>query len=243
MKNIFESWLVHKYIAHRGLHNEEFPENSLGAFENAILHNYAIELDVHLISDGTVVVFHDEKLDRMTNKDGYVFSLTKENLNQHNLNNTSYTIPTLEEALKFIDGKVPVLIEIKNSGKVGALEKAVISLLSNYNGEFAIQSFNPFTLNYIYQNASHIIRGQLSGKLENSDLSKTKRFFLRRMHFNKKISKPNFIAYEWSALPNKAVKKFKHLPLIAWYVQNQEEYNKVMPHCDNIIFENFFPKV
>lgn len=243
MKNIFESWLVHKYIAHRGLHNEQFPENSLGSFENAILHDYAIELDVHIIADGTVVVFHDKKLDRMTNKDGYVSSLVKENLKEHKLKNTNYTIPTLEETLKLIDGKTPILIEIKNPGKIGALEKAVISLLKDYTGEFAVQSFNPLSLYYFYQNAPHILRGQLSGTLKDSDLSRTKKFFLRKMHFNKKFSKPNFISYEWTALPNKSVKKYKHLPLIAWYVKNQEEYNKVMPHCDNIIFENFFPKI
>ncbi len=243
MTNIFESWLVHKYISHRGLHNSELPENSLGAFENSIKHDYAIELDVHMISDGTIVVFHDEKLDRMTNQDGYIFSLTKETLKDYKLKNTNYTIPTLEETLRLVDGKVPLLIEVKNPKKVGELEKEVISLLSKYKGEFAVQSFNPFTLNYFYQNAPHITRGQLSGKLEDSDLSRLKKIFLRNMYFNKKISKPEFIAYEWNALPNRAVNRFKHLPLIAWFVQTQEDYNKVMPHCDNIIFENFFPKI
>lgn len=243
MTNIFESWLVDNYIAHRGLHNQNLPENSLGAFENAIKHGYAIEIDVHLISDGTVVVFHDEKLDRMTNKDGYIFSLTKDMLKNYNLKNTNYVIPTLEEVLNFVDGKVPLLIEIKNPGKVGELEKEVISLLKNYQGQFAVQSFNPFSLNYFYLNAPHILRGQLSGKFKDSDLSRLKKNFLKNMYFNKKVSKPHFIAYEWSALPNKAVKKFKNLPLLAWFVQSQEEYTKVMPHCDNIIFEHFFPKV
>ena len=243
MTNIFDSWLVHKYIAHRGFHNSENPENSLGAFLNAIKHDYAIEIDVHLISDGTVVVFHDEKLNRMTNKDGYIFNLTKEMLADYKLKNTSFSIPTFEEVLSLVDGKVPLLIEIKNPGKVGPLEKKVIEILSSYKGEYAIQSFNPFTLNYISQIAPNVLRGQLSGTLQDSDLSRMKKFFLRNMYFNKKISKPNFIAYEWSALPNRVVKKFNHLPLLAWFIQTQEEYKKVLPHCDNIIFEGFHPKV
>ena len=63
--NIFDSWLVQKRIAHRGLFEEGKPENSLAAFENAIANNYAIELDVRALKDGTIVVFHDDKLGRM----------------------------------------------------------------------------------------------------------------------------------------------------------------------------------
>ena len=66
---IFKSWLVERFIAHRGLHDEANPENSLGAFQNAINNDHPIELDVHLISDGTVVVFHDSTLSRLTGKD------------------------------------------------------------------------------------------------------------------------------------------------------------------------------
>ena len=70
--DLFNSWLVNKYIAHRGLHDSTHPENSLSAFQNAIKYDYAIELDVHQIEDGTVVVFHDETLMRMTGSDGYI---------------------------------------------------------------------------------------------------------------------------------------------------------------------------
>ena len=75
--DLFHTWLVEKYIAHRGLHDNNSAENSLSAFKNAIEKDYAIELDVHQISDGTLVVFHDETLSRMTGKDGYLQSLKK----------------------------------------------------------------------------------------------------------------------------------------------------------------------
>ena len=74
---IFNSWLVKDYIAHRGLHNSHVPENSIGAFINAINQGYAIELDVQQIADGTVIVFHDNSLSRMTGKDGYTKNLIK----------------------------------------------------------------------------------------------------------------------------------------------------------------------
>ena len=57
--------LVFTDFAHRGLWNETLPENSMGAFENAVAHGYGIELDVHLSSDGKVMVFHDDTLTRM----------------------------------------------------------------------------------------------------------------------------------------------------------------------------------
>ena len=60
--DLFKTWLVEQYIAHRGFHNNTFPENTIGAFENAIKEGYAIELDVQQISDGTIVVFHDTTL-------------------------------------------------------------------------------------------------------------------------------------------------------------------------------------
>ena len=78
--DLFKSWLVETPIAHRGFHDDAHPENSISAFKNAIAHGYAIELDVQLLSDGTVVVFHDESLSRMTGNDGYLKFLTKQDL-------------------------------------------------------------------------------------------------------------------------------------------------------------------
>ena len=70
MKDI--QWLLSTPVAHRGLHNAELPENSIGAFENAIEHGFPIEMDLHITDDGELVVFHDSSLGRMTGKDGFV---------------------------------------------------------------------------------------------------------------------------------------------------------------------------
>ncbi len=240
--DIFKTWLVERCIAHRGLHNEIYPENSLGAFENAIKNGYPIELDVHLISDGTIVVFHDDILSRMTKKDGYVKNLTKENLGDYNLLNTKYTIPTIEEVLKLVNGQVPILIEIKNTSKVGDLESKLLKILNSYNGEFAIQSFNPFVIKWFKDNAPNILRGQLAGFFKGEKMPFIQKFALKRMLLNKK-SKPDFIAYDARNVPNRFVKKYDNLPLLVWCVKSQEEYMKVVKYCDNIIFENFEPKI
>ena len=243
MEDIFKSWLVETPIAHRGLHDKVSPENSLSAFSKAIEKGYAIELDVQLLSDDTVVVFHDESLSRMTGNDGYLKFLNKEDLKVLKLAGSKEHIPTFEEVLKLVDGRTPLLIEIKNQFKVGKLEQKVIDMLKNYKGEFAIQSFNPFSLQYFKNHAPNFPRGQLSGYFKGEKLAWIKKFLLKRMSFNKSTSEPNFISYDASTLPNRFVRKFKKLPLLAWTVRSKEEYLKVIKYCDNIIFENFIPEI
>ena len=241
--DIFNSWLVTDYIAHRGLHTKEYPENSLGAFMNAIDHGYPIELDVQAISDGNVIVFHDYSLARMTGRDGYTKNLTIKELKSYFLGKTEFTIPTLEEVLKLVDGQVPLLIEIKNEGKVGELEKNTWELLKNYNGEYAVQSFNPYSLEWFKVNAPKVLRGQLASYFKGDNLSFIKKFALKRMLLNKKVSEPNFISYDAKSLPNRFVKHYKNLPLLAWCIRSQSEYMKIVKYCDNIIFEGFEPKI
>lgn len=241
--DLFKTWLVEYPIAHRGLHTDEMPENSLGAFQNAIDNGYPIELDVHLTCDGTVVVFHDDSLARVTNKDGYVKNLTKDTLKDYSLFGTKYTIPTFKEVLDLVDGQVPILIEVKNTGKVGELESALLKILKDYTGEYAIQSFNPYVLEWFKKNAPQIARGQLAGYFKGEKLSFIKKFALKRMLLNKKISCPDFISYDARNVPNRFVNKYKNLPLLVWCVRSQDEYLKKVKYCDNIIFENFEPKI
>lgn len=240
--DLFKSWLVEKYIAHRGLHDEQSPENSLSAFEKAIENGYVIELDVQQISDGTVIVFHDATLSRLTGHDGYVKYLIKDDLSSCYLGGTKETIPTFQEALNKICGRTPILIEIKNSGKPGKLESQVLEHLKNYCGQYAIMSFNPYVLKWFKDNAPNIIRGQLSSFFKNENLNLLKRIVLKKMLLNK-VCEPNFIAYNALNLPNRFVRKYNTLPLLAWTIRSQEEYMKVVKHCDNIIFEGFQPKI
>ena len=241
--DIFNSWLVQTPIAHRGLHDKEHPENSLSAFQCAIDGGYPIELDVQMISDGTLVVFHDESLSRLTDNDGYIKFLNKSDLDILTLKDSKEKIPTFDEVLKFVDGRTPLLIEIKNPSKVGELEKKVIEALKDYKGQYAVQSFNPYVLEYFYKHAPNILRGQLAGFIKHEKLAFFKKYALKRMLLNKKISHPNFISYEAKRVPNRFVRKYKKIPLLVWTVTSQSEYLKVVKYCDNVIFEGFEPKI
>lgn len=247
--DLFNSWLVNKYIAHRGLHNDKIPECSLGSIKNAIDHDYAIEFDIHPLEDGTPVVFHDETLKRLTGEDGYIKKIKDiEELKTFNLLNTKgekteEKIPTLKEALDFINGQVPVVIEIKDYNLNSNFEKHIYDVLKDYKGDFAIMSFNPYTLKWFKHNAPEIIRGQLACSFKDQKIGTFKKFVLKRMLLNKSVSSPHFIAYKYDEVPNKYVKKYKDLPLLCWAVPSQQEYMKVAGHCDNIIFEHFEPRI
>ena len=243
---IDEPFITKSFIAHKGLHDHESPENSLSAFKKAMDNNYIIECDVQLIADGTVVVYSGEQLAKMTGRDGYVKNLIKAQLEDYKLLNSQECIPTLEEVLKLVDGKVGILIDLKdNQSRIGQLEKAVCKLIRQYKGDVAVQSFNPLSLEWFAKYSPNVLRGQVActftGK-QFKHLSWSKRRCLRKMKFNK-LSQPNFISYDANELPNRFVKKYQNLPIIGWTVKSQEEYRKCFKFVDNIIFEGFTPRV
>jgi len=242
-------WLRTLPIAHRGLHDaaKGIVENSPSAFEAAARAGYAIELDVRASSDGEVIVFHDRKLDRLTQQSGTLSDRTTHELTQILLDGSADTIPTLKEVMSQVAGRVPLLIEIKNTGRlVGALEQAVANLIADYPYEVAVQSFNPYSMGWFAKNAPGVLRGQISEGYRDPDddirLAPHERFVLRHMLLNF-ICRPNFVAYEWQGLPTPSVRAAKAigLPVLTWTVRNPDTWDQVAPYADNLIFEKFRP--
>ena len=64
MKNI--DFLKENLIAHRGLHSSNTIENTISAFIKAMEFGYIIELDIHILRDNTIVIYHDFNLKRLT---------------------------------------------------------------------------------------------------------------------------------------------------------------------------------
>ncbi|HUD10936.1 MAG TPA: glycerophosphodiester phosphodiesterase family protein, partial [Candidatus Saccharimonadia bacterium] len=102
------TWLTRVPIAHRGLHSDGVPENSLPAFKAAVTGGYGIELDLRMSVDGQLVVIHDATTDRMTGKSLRVSQVSADRLSTLALAETTFTIPTLDTALGAIRGAVPV---------------------------------------------------------------------------------------------------------------------------------------
>jgi glycerophosphoryl diester phosphodiesterase len=108
-------------IGHRGAKGYE-AENTLISFEKAIdLNADGIELDVHLSSDGEIMVIHDETIDRTTNGKGFVKNFTSSQLKE-------FGIPTLIEVLELAKQNCFINIELKGIGTT----KPVVDLISHY---------------------------------------------------------------------------------------------------------------
>lgn len=234
----------YKYIAHRGLHSKELNilENTLEAFKRAMDNNYAIELDVQLTKDNEIVVFHDYNLERMTGKNIYVKDITLNKLKRITLKGSFSTVPTLKEVLSLVNGQVPLLIEIKNDGKISILEEKLIEILNNYNGEFMLESFNPFVVSYFKKNTNFLC-GILVCKIYESIKGK-----LVGMLFNLllllNILKADFIAYKYKDLDKKIIRKItkRNIPLYVWTIDNEEDLENSSKFSQGIIFENVMPK-
>lgn len=238
-------WLFVRPIAHRGLHAAGVPENSLAAFERAISRGMPFELDVQRTADGQLVIFHDAVLDRLTGSSGSIAEKPLADLKMLRLSGSSQSIPTLSEVFALCRGRVPILIELKNEGKVGPLEDAVLAEIARYDGQVAIESFNPFSVLHIRRKAPHILRGQLSGDFrDRRDIRGLKRYVLRKMLLNL-FTRPHFVAYDVTALSIRGLKKLKRRcgrrPLLLWTVRNREQYQIARKFGCNVIFENIEP--
>ncbi len=239
-------WLRQLPIAHRGLHDSEqgVLENSMSAFEAAVEHGYAIELDVQVTRDGDAVVFHDERLERLTDTVGKVRRRTSDELTKIALSGSNDCIPTLQAVFEMVRGKVPILVEIKNpTRKIGKLESRVADLLASYAGDAAVQSFNPLALQWFHKNAPMVARGLLASDYRNItqvNMSRRAQFIMRNLLLSP-LGRPNFIGYDVDALPAiaPAIMRRVGLPLLAWTVRTDEQRITSERHADNIIFEGF----
>lgn len=235
-------------IAHRGLHSQTIPENSLAAFTAALDNQYAIELDVQVIADHEVIVFHDDNIQRMCGEDKPVASLVRQDLDSCLLKSDSQhreeKIPLLKEVFNLINGQVPLLIEIKRQPHFRQANLYILNELNKYKGQFAIQSFDPMILGWFAKRAPNMIRGQLSSDFRNEPLNPVTKYLLRNFKLNF-ISKPSFIAYDVRDLPRPEVerRRKKGQMIIGWTVDTQDVYERVKGFCDNIIFEDFQPLV
>lgn len=233
-----QHWLKTKPIAHRGLWNDKIIENSLSAYKSAIDNGYPIEIDVYLTTDGNLVSFHDQSLKRMTGADGFIFEKSLTELKELSLLGSKEKIPTLQEVLELAKGKIPLLIEIKDQPN-GKVVDALVSALKDYDGEFAIQSFNPLYVNKIKKLAPQFIRGILGTEKHAEGKSFLTKFILKHLSLNFLI-KPDFISYSFTGLPL-SKKKVKSKVVIAWTITNKQTAFEVKDKCDNFIFENFIP--
>lgn len=237
MKDI--DWLKEMKIAHRGLHDKKVPENSLSAFKKAMDHGYAIECDIQASLEGLPVVFHDANLKRMTGLDKMIYTISQEALNQLSLKETSDKIPSLKDVLNLVQGKVPLLIEIKSESPIVSLTHQVLMLLNDYQGKVAIHSFDPKVVRLLKKEAPHLLRGQIACYFKNESMFFLKKWALKHMIYNL-INGPDFVTYAIEDAPNKMLNRHrKKMPIIGYTAKNKKAYNEALDYFDNAVFEGF----
>lgn len=231
--------------AHRGLFGPDVPENSLAAFARAAEAGYGIELDVQLSRDGEVVVFHDAVLERMTDATGKVCEYTLAELKTFSLAGTEQKIPTLTEVLALVDGRVPLLVELKGESTDTAVCTAADAILRTYSGAWLVESFNPLLLRWYKKHHPEVLRGQLTSDLTGG-LGKTMRNRLLDSLLLNAVTRPDFMAYDIrypNRFPLRLCVGLMGAGRFVWTIHNEEEYKKAGEQKAFAIFEQFCPPV
>lgn len=237
-------WLVERPFAHRGLHGPDCPENSLAAILRAVEAGFPLEIDVQATREGVPVVIHDWTLERLAGREGRISEMRLEDLRRARLLGTEEGIPTLQEILEAVNGRVALLIEIKNRGLTGHVENGTANLLRDYQGLFAIQSFNMWTVHWFRTYCPEILRGQLSCQFNTDPMAAWKKVILSHYGMNW-LTRPHFLAHRWQDLPSpipSLSRRLFGLPLLAWTVKSPEEQATATRRADNFIFENYIPR-
>lgn len=235
-------------FAHRGFHDKpRIPENSLPAFRRAIEHGFGAELDVHLLKDGTLAVFHDSDLSRCTGASGMIEDLTLPELKKLHLEGTEEQIPLFDEVLALFEETTPLIIELKSAnGNHFALTKAVCARLDTYRGVFCVESFDPFCLLDLKKLRPDICRGQLSMNFmqEPSGLPVYKRVIASNMLLNF-LTRPDFIAYKFEdreTLSPRLCRNFWRIQEVSWTIRKKRDLFAAEQEGSIGIFECFDPK-
>lgn len=222
-------------FAHRGLYNNiDIPENSLAAFQKALNQKIPIELDVQITKDNKLVIFHDNRLNRLTSSTAFVQDLTLSEIKALTLIESKEKIPTLQEALQLINGKVLLDIEIKNTTKIKEIGKQLLKELKNYSGTVIVKSFNPNIVKWFKKNTNLTCGLLITDNYYNkiyTNLAKSKWVLY--------YCQPDFLAISKKLAPEKKIQAYrKKIPLLIWTIESKEELKSFEKLGDSFICNN-----
>lgn len=234
------------YFAHRGLFDNETeaPENSLPAFRKAVEAGFGIEMDVQLTKDKVPVIFHDFTLDRACGTSGRVEHYTYEELKQLRLFQSNEHIPTFEEVLSVVDGKVPIIVELKIEWMDCSLCPVADKVLQEYKGDYAIESFNPLGLFWYRRKRKEVVRGQLADHFRKEGTARGIFYFLLHYMTLNFLTRPDFIAYNHKYPKNMSRQLCRYLfgaTAAGWTIKSEEQLKKARDNFDWFIFDGFVP--
>ena len=221
--------------AHRGGSAEGFPENAIETFERATTYGPSIiETDIAMTKDSVLVLMHDDQLDRTTTGSGWVKDYTFSELQQFQLKDyknktTSYTIPTLEQALVWGKNKVIFTLDIKR----GVPYERVVEMVNKTNSQA-----NSILITYNANQARALHKIDKTLWLSVSANSKAD---IKRLE-DYKVDVNRVVAFVGTAEPSKTTidyMKSRNIPMILGTLGNLDKRVKTV---GDQIYEEFFTK-
>ena len=239
-------------LAHRALHDLAAgrPENSRAAVRAAVDAGLGIEIDLQLSADGKPMVFHDYGLERLTAEQGAVRLRDANALAAIPLRGGDEGIPTLEDILDIVAGRVPLLVEFKDQDgamgpDVGALEAAAAELLGRYQGDLAVMSFNPHSVRALARLLPEVPRGLTTSAYRPDEwpLPEATCDQLREIP-DYADSGSCFISHEADDLnrPRVAELKAEGAAVLCWTIRSQAEEEIARQVAQNVTFEDYLPR-
>lgn len=241
-------WLAARPIAHRGLHDRAagIIENSRSAFAAAIAHAYAIECDLQLTGDGEAVVFHDERLERLSAAAGRVIDRSAAEMTALPLCGSSDTPQTLHELLEQVAGRVPLVIELKThwDGNTALAERA-LTVLAPYRGPYCLMSFDADLVAALHHLSPGTPRGIVADRCfdpEYSILPVARRIDMRSFGHLARTA-PHFLSVWERDLPWEPVSRLRAggMPVITWTIRSPAQAARARRYADQITFEGYLP--
>ncbi len=240
-------------IAHRGLHDRQagIIENTVRAITKAVDKGYGVEIDLRPSRDHVAMVFHDLKLGRLLSAGGQITDYTASELQRLPFLEDADPMLTLAGLLALVDGKAPLLIEIKSDwhGVDDAFLQNITGELKSYNGPVALMSFDPAIVGKLAALLPKHARGLLSGPYTSGGWWSDRLGLFRRLALRNLLSapivRPHFIAYDVRGLPALApyvARRVFRLPLFTWTVRTPSERACAERWADATIFEGYLPE-
>ncbi len=239
-------WLTARPIAHRGLHNlaSGIVENTLGACAAAMAAGYAIECDLQITRDGEAVLFHDDTLDRVADASGQVKAHSFAELKRIAIRHSGERIPALAELLALVDGKVPLVIELKPQWDGDtALAARAVELLKSYSGPHSLMSFDPDVIVAVRGLSPTTVRGVISDDALHPYYNQIPTMMRRDVAALGHLPRtaPHFMSLDFHTLPWTpiAALRAQGMPVITWTIRSPEDARDALRYSDQITFEGY----
>ena len=154
-------------IGHRGC-AAQFPENTLFAIREAARRLPAVEVDVRRCGSGELVVFHDERLERVTEATGHVSETTWTELRELTVLDSGESIPRLESVLEAVPDGTTVQLELKDRG----IAADTMQLAMAAGVDARVSSFLPGAIAEVQESCLEVPNGLLFGEEPAENLSR-----------------------------------------------------------------------